>query len=150
MLRSVMVISTHISFVSVIIACLLRYSGKCSLIIPCLFAAQLTGKLITCLINYQGSYISYAHHNVPNPINMENSSVREGETVPLGTLTRCQCHSGSLGSWKLGERGDVSWVPLLKCNRLSRPSVALNFLCGVTTQAHGSNYNETGSAKTPE
>lgn len=111
-LRSVMVISTHISFASVIITCLLRYSGKCSLIIRCLFAAQLTGKLITCLINYRGSYISYAHHNVVNPINMENPSVREGETAPLGTLTRCQCHSGSLGSWKLGERGDVSCVPL--------------------------------------
>lgn len=145
---NVMVISTRVSFVRVIITCLLRYSGKCFLIIRCLFAAQLTGKLITCLINYCSSYISYAHHNVVNPINMENSSVGDGERVPLGTLTCCQCHSGSLDSCKM--RKEVMFCACLlgECNRETCPPISLYFLCGVTTQTHSSNYNETGSAKT--
>lgn len=106
-----MVISTHISFGSVIITCLLRYSGKCFLIIRCLFAAQLTGKLITCLINYCGSYISYAHHNVVNPINMENSSVRRGNGA-TGNFNPLPVSQRIFGFLKAGERGEVSCVPL--------------------------------------
>lgn len=34
------------------------------------------------------------------------------------------------------------------CYRKTCPSITLYFLCEVTTRMHGSNYNETGSAKT--